>query len=47
MLDHLSGGRIEIGISRGASPHELDYFGRRSDQAQAMHIGPTPSSRRR
>src|SRR6201995_2883954 len=24
MLDHLSGGRFEFGIGRGASPHELD-----------------------
>jgi len=28
MLDHLSQGRIEVGIGRGASPHELQYFGR-------------------
>ncbi len=27
MLDHLSGGRIELGISRGVSPHELACFG--------------------
>ena len=27
MLDHLSHGRLEVGIGRGASPHELDYFG--------------------
>ena len=27
MLDHLSGGRVELGISRGVSPYELGYFG--------------------
>jgi len=38
MLDHLSGGRIEVGIGRGASPHELDYFGVDPDSAQAMYV---------
>ena len=38
MLDHLSGGRIEVGIGRGASPHELDYFGVDSASAQAMYV---------
>ena len=33
MLDHLSQGRIEVGIGRGASPHELHYFGVDPDQA--------------
>src|SRR5918996_790094 len=27
MLDHLSGGRLELGIGRGISPYELGYFG--------------------
>lgn len=27
MLDHLSGGRIELGMSRGVSPYELGCFG--------------------
>jgi alkanesulfonate monooxygenase SsuD/methylene tetrahydromethanopterin reductase-like flavin-dependent oxidoreductase (luciferase family) len=27
MLDHLSGGRLEIGVGRGVSPFELAYFG--------------------
>jgi alkanesulfonate monooxygenase SsuD/methylene tetrahydromethanopterin reductase-like flavin-dependent oxidoreductase (luciferase family) len=38
MLDHLSRGRIEIGIGRGASPHELNYFGIDSDSAQAIYV---------
>jgi alkanesulfonate monooxygenase SsuD/methylene tetrahydromethanopterin reductase-like flavin-dependent oxidoreductase (luciferase family) len=27
MLDHLSGGRLDIGFGRGSSPIELDYYG--------------------
>jgi len=38
MLDHLSGGRIEVGIGRGASPHELTYFGVDADSAPAMYV---------
>lgn len=38
MLDHLSGGRVELGIGRGASPHELSYFGVDPDHAQAMYV---------
>jgi alkanesulfonate monooxygenase SsuD/methylene tetrahydromethanopterin reductase-like flavin-dependent oxidoreductase (luciferase family) len=38
MLDHLSGGRLEVGIGRGASPHELDYFGVDHDLAPAMYV---------
>lgn len=38
MLDHLSRGRIEVGIGRGASPHELGYFGVDPDAAPAMYV---------
>jgi alkanesulfonate monooxygenase SsuD/methylene tetrahydromethanopterin reductase-like flavin-dependent oxidoreductase (luciferase family) len=38
MLDHLSHGRLEVGIGRGASAHELDYFGVVSDHAPAMYV---------
>ena len=38
MLDHLSGGRLEVGIGRGASPHELSYFGVDPEQAPAIYV---------
>lgn len=38
MLDHLSRGRLEVGIGRGASPHELAYFGIDPEQAGAMYV---------
>jgi alkanesulfonate monooxygenase SsuD/methylene tetrahydromethanopterin reductase-like flavin-dependent oxidoreductase (luciferase family) len=38
MLDHLSRGRLEVGIGRGASPHELGYFGVDPDSAPAIYI---------
>jgi alkanesulfonate monooxygenase SsuD/methylene tetrahydromethanopterin reductase-like flavin-dependent oxidoreductase (luciferase family) len=38
MLDHLSSGRIEVGIGRGASPHELNYFGVDAASAQVMYV---------
>jgi len=36
MLDHLSGGRVDIGFGRGSSPIELAYYGR--DPADAQEI---------
>jgi alkanesulfonate monooxygenase SsuD/methylene tetrahydromethanopterin reductase-like flavin-dependent oxidoreductase (luciferase family) len=38
MLDHLSEGRMEIGIGRGASPHELAFWGVDPDTAQAIYV---------
>ena len=38
MLDHLSNGRLEVGIGRGASPHELNYFGVDADLAPAIYV---------
>ncbi|AWO93253.1 alkanesulfonate monooxygenase SsuD/methylene tetrahydromethanopterin reductase-like flavin-dependent oxidoreductase (luciferase family) [Bradyrhizobium diazoefficiens] len=37
MLDHLSGGRFEFGVGRGASPHELDALGLESAAAARMY----------
>ena len=33
MLDHLSGGRMEMGFGRGASPIELEYIGHDNDSS--------------
>jgi alkanesulfonate monooxygenase SsuD/methylene tetrahydromethanopterin reductase-like flavin-dependent oxidoreductase (luciferase family) len=38
MLDHLSNGRLDVGVGRGASAHELQYFGIDPDQAPAMYV---------
>ena len=38
MLDHLSRGRLEVGIGRGASPHELAYFGVDPQAAPEMYV---------
>src|ERR1700726_1477115 len=38
MLDHLSHGRLEVGVGRGASPHELRYFGIDPETAPAMYV---------
>jgi alkanesulfonate monooxygenase SsuD/methylene tetrahydromethanopterin reductase-like flavin-dependent oxidoreductase (luciferase family) len=37
MLDQMSGGRIDIGFGRGASPIELAYFGENPGDAQATY----------
>jgi alkanesulfonate monooxygenase SsuD/methylene tetrahydromethanopterin reductase-like flavin-dependent oxidoreductase (luciferase family) len=37
MLDHMSGGRLDIGFGRGASPIELAYFGQDPAKAQAVY----------
>src|SRR5919202_457202 len=36
MLDHLSGGRVDIGFGRGSSPIELAYYG--EDPAAAQEV---------
>jgi alkanesulfonate monooxygenase SsuD/methylene tetrahydromethanopterin reductase-like flavin-dependent oxidoreductase (luciferase family) len=38
MLDQLSGGRLEAGIGRGASPHEIAYYGVDPAEAQARYF---------
>jgi alkanesulfonate monooxygenase SsuD/methylene tetrahydromethanopterin reductase-like flavin-dependent oxidoreductase (luciferase family) len=37
MLDQMSGGRLDIGFGRGASPIELAYFGQDASNAQAIY----------
>jgi alkanesulfonate monooxygenase SsuD/methylene tetrahydromethanopterin reductase-like flavin-dependent oxidoreductase (luciferase family) len=38
MLDQLSGGRFELGVGRGVSPIEIEYFGFDPAKSQAMYI---------
>ena len=38
MLDHLSNGRLDVGVGRGASPHELQDFGVDPEQAPAIYV---------
>ena len=38
MLDQLSGGRLEVGLSRGSSPHEVDFFGVHRDDSRPMFL---------
>jgi len=37
MLDQMSGGRFELGVGRGISPHELRYHGIEPAEAPAMY----------
>jgi alkanesulfonate monooxygenase SsuD/methylene tetrahydromethanopterin reductase-like flavin-dependent oxidoreductase (luciferase family) len=37
MLDHLSGGRLDIGFGRGSSPIELAYYGEDSAAAEEVY----------
>ena len=38
MLDQLSDGRLEIGFGRGASPLEIDIFGRDPEEAHKIYL---------
>lgn len=38
MLDHLSGGRLEVGIGRGISPIELGFFGIDADESSEIAL---------
>lgn len=37
MLDHLSGGRVEIGFGRGSVPFEISYYGQNADERQQIY----------
>lgn len=37
MLDHLSSGRVEVGLGRGSLPIELSYFGVGADVASSRY----------
>ena len=38
MLDHLSNGRLQVGVGRGISPHELEHYGVVPAEAQARYL---------
>lgn len=38
MLDQMSGGRLELGVGRGISPHEVSYYGVDPAKAQAIYV---------
>src|SRR5262249_40473922 len=38
MLAQLSGGRLQVGIGRGISPHELGHYGVAPNEAQARYL---------
>jgi alkanesulfonate monooxygenase SsuD/methylene tetrahydromethanopterin reductase-like flavin-dependent oxidoreductase (luciferase family) len=38
MLDHLSNGRLQVGIGRGISQHELKHYGVEPAEAQARYL---------
>ncbi len=37
MLDHLSGGRLEIGFGRGSVPFEISYYGQNAEERQNIY----------
>jgi alkanesulfonate monooxygenase SsuD/methylene tetrahydromethanopterin reductase-like flavin-dependent oxidoreductase (luciferase family) len=37
MLDHMSGGRLEIGFGRGSVPFEIAYYGQNAEERQQIY----------
>src|SRR4030081_2284350 len=37
MLDHLSGGRLEIGFGRGSVAFEISYYGQKAQEGQQIY----------
>jgi alkanesulfonate monooxygenase SsuD/methylene tetrahydromethanopterin reductase-like flavin-dependent oxidoreductase (luciferase family) len=37
MLDHMSGGRMEIGFGRGSVPFEISYYGQNAEERQQIY----------
>jgi alkanesulfonate monooxygenase SsuD/methylene tetrahydromethanopterin reductase-like flavin-dependent oxidoreductase (luciferase family) len=37
MLDHMSGGRVEIGFGRGSVPYEIAYYGQNAEERQQIY----------
>jgi alkanesulfonate monooxygenase SsuD/methylene tetrahydromethanopterin reductase-like flavin-dependent oxidoreductase (luciferase family) len=37
MLDHMSGGRLEIGFGRGSVPFEISYYGQNAEERQNIY----------
>jgi alkanesulfonate monooxygenase SsuD/methylene tetrahydromethanopterin reductase-like flavin-dependent oxidoreductase (luciferase family) len=37
MLDHMSGGRLEIGFGRGSVPYEISYYGQNAEERQQIY----------
>ena len=37
MLDHMSGGRLEIGFGRGSVPFEISYYGQNAEKRQQIY----------
>ena len=37
MLDHMSGGRLEIGFGRGSVPYEIAFYGENAEERQQIY----------
>jgi alkanesulfonate monooxygenase SsuD/methylene tetrahydromethanopterin reductase-like flavin-dependent oxidoreductase (luciferase family) len=44
MLDHMSGGRLEIGFGRGSVPFEISYYGQSVEERQQIYAERCPAN---